>query len=84
MKHYRPEFKPGDWVASHFRANWKGVVEEVFQQTVDCPSGRYNNITCQVRVLVDRHNNPIRKPFSKILHQNWLTACNNPNENVTG
>lgn len=59
MKH---RLKPGQWVKSNFRAPWKGQVVE---------DGIIEN-TYIIRVLIDKHDNPIRKPFLTQLDGAWL------------
>lgn len=64
----RNALKVGDWVRSHFRATWKGVVQG---------SGYCDNCV-YVLVLIDQHNNPMKKVMIKHLNERWLTKIDPP------
>lgn len=50
------------WVQSQFRSPWKGIIIE----------GPDKGNCYLVKVLVDKHNNLMRKPVYKVLHRHWL------------
>ena len=62
----------GNWVRSHFRAPWKGMI---------VGDGHVDNCV-YVLVVIDRHDNLIPKPFITHLNIAWLTKVPEPSNEV--
>jgi hypothetical protein len=63
-----------EFVRSHYRAPWKGVVLTREKRTRGGRFGRIDDLLT-VLVLVDRHGNPMRKRHVATLSASWTTPC---------
>lgn len=55
----------GSTVISQYRARWTGVV-------INLEKRKDANPLATVKVIIDQHGNPMRKPITKTLDASWL------------
>lgn len=69
----KKHFNKGQWVISRFRAPWKGQIVEDSQWTEGCYI---------VRIMIDRHDNPMRKPKLMEISSGWLEPIKEPQRHL--
>lgn len=57
-------FRIGDYVQSHYRARWYGVITKM------------DGEVARILVTHDKAGNPQRKQFIRTLHSHWLSLYN--------
>ena len=69
----KPHVKIGDFVRSHFRACWTGVVVDVYERSKSRNGTDSPVITCVI--VRDRRGNLMRHRQTRHLDLSWTTSC---------